>query len=255
MLLELPLLFAGFAGLQGAASLSVTRGTRVAFGARAKLAPSTSLSMQQHGEAMSSTTSTAVAAASLAASIVMLPLGPAIAASGVDIAATSASGITYRLPPIKESPNRCSFVSSAMGQANGARDSLQDFRTCDMSGKSASEYDLSGAVGSDANFKGVNFKEAQLSKCFFRNSIFDGADFSNAIVDRVDFEGASLKGTIFNNAVLTSTSFRDADLRDTDFSEAYLGDFDQKKLCRNPTLQGENPTTKVDTRASAGCGG
>ena len=194
-----------------------------------------------------------LAAASLAASV--SGGGAPALATNIDIAATSASGITYRLPPIKESPNRCTFVSSAMGQANGARDSLQDFRGCDMSGKAAPSFDLSGAVGSDANFAKANFKETQLSKCFFRNSKFDGADFTNGIVDRVDFEGASLRGSIFNNAVLSTTSFKDADLTDADFTEAYLGDFDLKKLCKNPTLQGENPVTKADTRASAGCGG
>jgi uncharacterized protein YjbI with pentapeptide repeats len=199
-----------------------------------------------------------LAAVTLAASVSAVGggfAGPAFAAEKIDIAATSASGITYRLPPIKETPNRCTFVSSAMGQANGARDSLQDFRGCDMSGKSAPSFDLSGAVGSDATFAKVNFKEAQLSKCFFRNSKFDEADFTNGIVDRVDFEGASLRGSIFNNAVLSTTSFKDADLTDADFSEAYLGDFDLKKLCKNPTLKGENPKTGMDTRASAGCGG
>lgn len=33
----------------------------------------------------------------------------------------------------------------------------------------------------------------------------------------------------------------------------YLGDFDQRKLCRNPKLVGENPVTGNPTRASAGC--
>ena len=42
-------------------------------------------------------------------------------------------------------------------------------------------------------------------------------------------------------------------MTNTDFTEAYLGDFDQRKLCKNPTLQGENPKTQAPTRESAGC--
>ena len=34
---------------------------------------------------------------------------------------------------------------------------------------------------------------------------------------------------------------------------SYLGQFDQKKLCKNAKLTGENPTTGAPTRASAGC--
>jgi len=166
----------------------------------------------------------------------------------------SASGIKYKLPPVNQkNKDRCMFVSSSMGQANGARDSQPDFRMCDMSGKSAEGFDLSGLIGSEANFAGTNFKDAQLSKGFLEKSNFEGADFSNGIVDRCDFEGASLKGAIFTNTVLTSTSFKDADLTNADFTDAYLGDFDLKKLCKNPTLQGEAPKSGADTRASAGC--
>ena len=162
-------------------------------------------------------------------------------------------GITYKLPPIVEKPGRCSFQSSAMGQANAARDSLYDLRLCTMSGKDASGFDLSGVIASDADFSGTKFKDAQLSKGYLVNGKFENADFTNAIVDRVDFEGANLRGAIFQNAVLTSTTFDNADLTDADFSEAYLGDFDLKRLCKNPKLAGENPKTGNPTRISAGC--
>jgi len=62
-----------------------------------------------------------------------------------------------------------------------------------------------------------------------------------------------MHGAIFVNTVLSGTTFADADLTDTDFSNAYLGPFDIKNLCANPTLKGTNPTTKVDTKESAGC--
>ena len=112
---------------------------------------------------------------------------------------------------------------------------------------------------------------------------FDGADFSNGIVDRAFFKGSSFRGTIFNNAVLSGTSFEEADLTDADFTDACastcvapvacaqhpraasnpfaelsaaladIGQFDQQRICKNPTLKGENPTTKAPTRESAGC--
>jgi uncharacterized protein YjbI with pentapeptide repeats len=84
-------------------------------------------------------------------------------------------------------------------------------------------------------------------------SKFDEADFTNAIVDRANFKGSSLRGAIFKNTVLTGTSFLEADVENADFTEAALGNFDIKKLCRNPTLKGENPVTGADTRISVGC--
>ena len=85
------------------------------------------------------------------------------------------------------------------------------------------------------------------------DSKFDGADFTNSIVDRASFKGSSLKGAIFRNSVLSGTSFEGADLENADFTDSYLGLFDQKNLCKNPTLSGENPTTGVESRFSAGC--
>jgi uncharacterized protein YjbI with pentapeptide repeats len=107
------------------------------------------------------------------------------------------------------------------------------------------------------------------------DSNFEGADFSNAIVDRASFTGSSLRGAIFANAVLTGTSFDDANVENVDFTDAYIGgeynpstadiivcmllsltaalDFDIRKLCKNPTLNGENPVTGADTKLSAGC--
>ncbi len=87
----------------------------------------------------------------------------------------------------------------------------------------------------------------------FADSNFMGADFTNAIVDRASFKGSTLKGAIFKNAVLTGTSFDEADVENVDFSDAYIGSFDIRNLCKNPTLKGENPTTRQDTRLSAGC--
>ncbi|KAL1528139.1 hypothetical protein AB1Y20_009501 [Prymnesium parvum] len=161
---------------------------------------------------------------------------------------------SFRFPPIdRAKKNRCTFASSAMGQANAARDSLYDLRECKMSSKDASTYDLSGALMADGDFSKVNFKEAQLSKVFAPGAIFDGADFTNGIVDRAYFKGASFEGAIFSNAVLSGSSFENANLKNADFTDAYIGDFDLRKLCKNPTLTGENPSTGAPTRESAGC--
>jgi uncharacterized protein YjbI with pentapeptide repeats len=140
-----------------------------------------------------------------------------------------------------------------MGQANAARDSLYDLRECVMTDSSAGGFDLSGALMATGDFSKSDFKEAQLSKVYAPGAKFDGADFSNGIVDRAFFKGSSFRGTIFNNAVLSGTSFEEADLTDADFTDAYIGQFDQQRICKNPTLKGENPTTKAPTRESAGC--
>lgn len=176
----------------------------------------------------------------------LLPTRPALAISEEEI--------KYKFPPIdKKNPDRCKFLSSAMGQANAARDSLYDLRECQMTGKDAEGFDLSGALMGDGDFSKVNFKEAQLSKVYAKGANFDGAVFTNGVVDRALFDGASLVGTIFGNTVLSGTSFEGANLQDADFTDAYLGDFDQRKLCKNKSLQGENPVTGAPTRASAGC--
>ncbi|CAM9629219.1 unnamed protein product [Hapterophycus canaliculatus] len=179
--------------------------------------------------------------------------GAAVLLSGGDVALADGSTTKFSLPPVGQGKDRCVFKSSAMGQANAARDKLYDLRECDMSGKSAAGFDLSGVIASEANFSKGDFKEVVMSKSYARISNWEGADFTNAVVDRVSFDGSSMKGAIFQNAVLTSTSFTGADVENADFTEAYMGDFDQKNLCKNPTLKGTNPVTNADTRESAGC--
>lgn len=160
----------------------------------------------------------------------------------------------YKLPPIDRKDNaRCQLKSSAMGQANAARDKLYDLRECDLTKEDGAGKDISGVIGADADFSGVNFKEAQLSKGYLRNSKFIGTDFTNAVVDRVSFDGSDMRKAIFINAVLSGTTFLESNLEDTDFSDSYLGPFDLKNLCSNPTLKGKNPKTGADTKASAGC--
>ena len=160
----------------------------------------------------------------------------------------------YKLPPIdRKDTARCQLKSSAMGQANAARDKLYDLRECDLTKEDGAGKDISGVIGADADFSGVNFKEAQLSKGYLRNSKFIGTDFSNAVVDRVSFDGSDMRKALFVNAVLSGTTFLESNLEDTDFSDSYLGPFDLKNLCANPTLRGKNPKTGADTKTSAGC--
>ena len=72
-------------------------------------------------------------------------------------------GVVYRFPPVDLTnlKSRCVFSSSAMGQANAARDSLYEFLQRPMSGKNAA-VDISGAIMADGDFSNTNFKEAQL---------------------------------------------------------------------------------------------
>jgi len=159
-----------------------------------------------------------------------------------------------KLPPINlKDVNRCNPVSSAMGQANAARDKLLDLRLCDLHKRDLSGYDISGALMEEANLEGANLTDAQMSKAYAPKTNFRGAVFTNAVVDRVTFDGADLTGAIFTNAVLSDSSFEDANLENVDFTDAYVGDFLQKSLCKNPTLQGENPVTGEPTRESLGC--
>jgi len=160
----------------------------------------------------------------------------------------------FKLPPIDfKDKSRCILSSSAIGQANAARDKLYDLRECKLSGQKAAGFDLSGVIMTKTDVSNVDFKEAYFSKGYLRDSNFDGADFTNAIVDRASFRASSLRGAIFANAVLTGTSFENADVENADFTDAYIGDFDIRFLCKNPTLKGENPITGADTRMSVGC--
>ena len=182
-------------------------------------------------------TAAAVAAASLAA-----PL------------ASHALEQQYKLPPIdRKDTGRCQLTTSNMGQANAARDKLYDVRECDLKGQTGAGKDMSGLIADSTDFTSVDFKEAQLSKAYIKDSKMSGCDFTNGIVDRATFVGTDLSKSVFANAVLSGTSFKESNLKDTDFTDAYLGPFDLKNLCLNPTLAGTNPTTKVDTRESAGC--
>jgi len=174
-----------------------------------------------------------------------------------DVPSASADGSTYfsKLPKVDHSTDkeRCIFTSSSMGQANAARDSLYDLRECTISGIKAEGVDISGAFLAGGDFSKTNFKEAQLSKVYAVGAKFDGADFTSAVLDRGQYRDASFRGTIFNNAVLSGASFEGADLTDADFTEAFIGDYEQKQLCKNPTLTGENPTTGAPTKESLGC--
>jgi len=169
---------------------------------------------------------------------------------------TAGQTSTFKLPPVNfADKNRCAFVSSKMGQANAQRDKLYDLRYCDLSGQDATGFDLSGVIMTKTDVSNVKFVEAQFSKSYLHESKFDGADFTNAVVDRASFKDSSLRGAIFQNTVLSGTSFNGADLENSDFTDSYMGDFDQRNLCKNPLLKGENPVTGADTRLSAGCGG
>jgi len=179
---------------------------------------------------------------------------PVIVSIGISAASAHALEVQYKLPPIDfKDKMRCQLVSSSMGQANAARDKLYDLRQCDLKGQTAAGKDLSGMIAADADFSTVNFKEAQLSKAYAKNGKFADCDFTNAIVDRAVFDGTNLQNSIFVNAVLSGTTFTDANLKNTDFTDAYLGPFDLKRLCENPSLEGKNPKTNVDTKESAGC--
>lgn len=51
---------------------------------------------------------------------------------GDDAAVADGGTKKFSLPPVSQVKDRCNFKSSAMGQANAARDSLYDLRDCDL---------------------------------------------------------------------------------------------------------------------------
>lgn len=62
------------------------------------------------------------------------------------------ANFVYKLPPIdKSNKDRCKLLSSSIGQANAARDSLYDLRECDIRGQNAEGKDQSGMIASDVS--------------------------------------------------------------------------------------------------------
>lgn len=62
------------------------------------------------------------------------------------------ANFVYKLPPIdRKNLDRCKLLSSSIGQANAARDSLYDLRECDIRGQNAEGKDQSGMIASDVS--------------------------------------------------------------------------------------------------------
>ena len=182
---------------------------------------------------------------------------PRRVASGLSAAALSASLLLgapgfaraeIRLPPIDPDPDRCerAYVGNTIGQANAVSDRVLDLRQCVYDGKDLTAKTLSGALMVDGSFKGTNMTETVLSKVYAPNANFAGADFTNAVVDRATFDGADLTNANFFNAVITGTTVEGATLTGATFENALIGKEDVKRLCENPTVEGE-------TRFQVGC--
>lgn len=177
------------------------------------------------------------------------------AAAAAMLALPSMPAVAMKLPPIDRTiPDRvrCTPKSSAIGQANAARDSLLDLRECDLRNQDLRGFDLSGAILENATLDGSKFEDAMLSKVYAPKASFKDCDFTNAVADRALFNGSDFTGAVFANAVLSDSTFEGADLKDTDWSDVYIGDFAQKAICRNETLGGTNGNGEP-SRESLGC--
>lgn len=153
-----------------------------------------------------------------------------------------------RLPPIDQDPNRCerAFVGNTIGQANAVSDRILDLRKCTYDGKDLTAKVLSGALMVDASFKGTNLTEVVMSKAYAIDADFTGANFTNSVVDRVTFDNTNLTNANFTNAVITGATYEGTNLTGATFVDALIGKEDVKRLCENPTVQGE-------TRFQVGC--
>ena len=189
----------------------------------------------------------AAVATALATTILLPSPSLALTASSTDLA--------QRPPYMPESDKeRCALRSSAIGQADAARDQVIDARQCDLRNRDFTGYDISGAYLEGAKADGSRFDRAMMSKALAEHLSCRDCSFVDAVVDRVNFDGADLSGSVFTNAVLSDAIFTDqTQVQNADFSDVYIGSFAQRRLCRNPTLQGTNPSTGVPTRASLGC--
>ena len=188
---------------------------------------------------------------------VAAPSLPRRVASGVAAAALSASvalgsplsaNAEIRLPPIDPDPDRCerAYVGNTIGQANAVSDRILDLRKCNYDDKDLSTKTLSGALMVDGSFKGTNMTEVVMSKAYALGADFTGANFTNSVVDRVTFDDANLTNANFFNAVITGATYENTNLTGATFEDALIGKEDVKRLCENPTVQGE-------TRFQIGC--
>ena len=84
----------------------------------------------------------------LLAVTILLPFQNAVAETIME----KNANFVYKLPPIdRKNPDRCKLLSSSIGQANAARDSLYDLRECDIRGQNAEGKDQSGMIASDVS--------------------------------------------------------------------------------------------------------
>ena len=65
-------------------------------------------------------------------SLANIVAGVAVLLAGSGAVLADGSTQKFSLPPISNAKDRCVFKSSAMGQANAARDKLYDLRQCDL---------------------------------------------------------------------------------------------------------------------------
>lgn len=170
-----------------------------------------------------------------------------VAAAALLITA-QASHARHVLPPIDSDPRHCdrAYVGNTIGQANAVADKILDLRKCSYVGKDLSKKVLSGALLVDSDLSKTKLIETVLTKAVATNCSFAGADLTNAVVDRVDFTDSDLSGAQFHNTVVTGSVFTGAKLDGVSFEDALIGREDVKKLCLNPSLQGE-------ARVDVGC--
>jgi len=124
-------------------------------------------------------------------------------------------------------------------------EAILDLRGCDYSNADLGGKIVNGAILTGANLDGANLIGAEIARVNGRSGSFRGTDFTDSNLYSTNFDGADMRGAVFENTILTAATFGQdetgtwANLEGTLFEGALISSSDQRRICENPTMQGD----------------